>query len=67
MNLRNDFEEEHKVESTIPLVEEMLYLELEEELARFKSIRLREKVLRDVCAKYALEEYEIFELIDWFV
>ena len=60
MNLRNDFEEEHKVE-------EMLYLELEEELARFKSIRLREKALRAVCAKYDLYEYEIFELIDWFV
>lgn len=58
MNLMNDFELEW---------EEMLYSELDIALSKYKSVRLREKVLRDVCAKYDLEEFEIFELIDWFV
>ena len=58
MNLMNDFDLEW---------EEMLYSELDIALSKYKSVRLREKVLRDVCAKYDLEEFEIFELIDWFV
>jgi hypothetical protein len=48
-------------------MEEMLYSELDIALSKYKSVRLREKVLRDVCVKYDLEEFEIFELIDWFV
>lgn len=58
MNLLNDLELEW---------EEMLYSELDIALSKYKSVRLREKVLREVCAKYDLEEFEIFELIDWFV
>jgi len=60
MNLINDFELECSME-------EMLYSELDIALSKYKSVRLREKVLREVCAKYDLEEFEIFELIDWFV
>lgn len=48
-------------------MEEMLYSELDIALSKYKSVRLREKALRDVCAKYNLEEFEIFELLDWFV
>jgi hypothetical protein len=62
MNLRNDLEIEWCAE-----MEEMLYSELDIALSKYKSVRLREKVLRDVCAKYDLEEFEIFELIDWLV
>jgi len=59
MNLRSDFEAEN--------MEEMLYSELDIALSKYTSVRLREKVLREVCAKYELDECEIFELIDWFV
>lgn len=59
MKLINDLE--------IEWCEEMLYSDLDIALSKYKSVRLREKVLREVCAKYDLEEFEIFELIDWFV
>lgn len=59
MKLMNDLE--------IEWCEEMLYSDLDIALSKYKSVRLREKVLREVCAKYDLEEFEIFELIDWFV
>lgn len=62
MDLQKDFELEYNKE-----MEEMLYSELDIALSKYKSVRLREKVLRDVCAKYDLEEFEIFELLDWFV
>ena len=48
-------------------MEEMLYSELDRELARLKSVRLREKKVRVVCASYGLEDYEIDEMVEWFV
>ena len=43
MDLRNDFEAECNKE-----MEEMLYSESDRELARLKSVRLREKKVRTV-------------------
>ena len=62
MDLRNDFKAEYNKE-----MEEMLYSESDRELARLKSVRLREKKVRVVCASYGLEDYEIDEMVEWFV
>ena len=62
MNLLNDFDAEFNAE-----YEEILFDMLDEKLSRLKSERLREKIVRETCAEYGLEEDQIEEMVNWFV
>tara|TARA_Y100000022_G_scaffold149934_1_gene131651 strand:- start:2216 stop:2413 length:198 start_codon:yes stop_codon:yes gene_type:complete len=62
MNLRSDFDAEYNVD-----YEEILFDMLRDELSRWKSDRLREKIVRKMCEDYGLEEDQIEEMVDWFV
>jgi hypothetical protein len=65
MNLRNDFDAE--VSPTDQDVD-MILTDLENELSRLKSERLREKKVREICARHKImDESVIFEAIDLFV
>lgn len=62
MNLLNDFDAEFNGD-----YEEILFDMLNEKLSGWKSERLREKIVRETCAEYGLEEDQIEEMVDWFV
>jgi len=62
MNLRSDFDAELNAD-----YEEILFDMLRDELSRWKSDRLREKIVRKMCEDYGLEEDQIEEMVDWFV
>lgn len=62
MNLRSDFDAELNAD-----YEENLFDMLEYELSRWRSERLREKIVRKMCEDYGLEEDQIEEMVDWFV
>jgi len=65
MNLRSDFDAE--VSPTDQDVD-MILTDLENELSRLKSERLREKKVREICARHKItDESVIFEAIDLFV
>ena len=62
MNIQSDFDAELNAD-----YEEILFDMLEYELSRWKSERLREKIVRKICEDYCLEEDQIEEMVDWFV
>lgn len=62
MNLQSDFDAELNAD-----YEEILFDMLRDELSRWRSERLREKIVRKMCEDYGLEEDQIEEMVYWFV